>query len=138
MVFSAQPVADSKRDINVVPLIDVMLVLLIIFMVTAPVVTREIPLDLPQPAPVVTPTVDREPIRLRIDADGAIHWAGRPLPAAALAASLQIETLARSAEDQPRLEIDASPEAPYAAVTAVLAVANDVGVAKIGFVGGAR
>lgn len=135
MAFSAESFAGAKRDINVVPLIDVMLVLLIIFMVTAPIVTREIPIDLPQPGPDRRTTIDPPPpLRLRIDAGGALYWSGRPLPRAALPASLQIETLGKLPDDQPVLEIEASPDASYAALADVLAVARNVGVARIGFV----
>ncbi len=137
MAFSAESVVDAKRDINVVPLIDVMLVLLIIFMVTAPILTREIAIDLPQPGPVRRTTIDPPPpLQLRIDAAGALYWSGHPLPRAALPASLQIETLGRTAAEQPTLEIETSPDASYAVLADVLAVARNVGVAKIGFVHG--
>ncbi len=136
MAFSAVSSAGAKCDMNVVPLIDVLLVLLIIFMVTAPLLSFEVQIDLPQPSkdqkePEKDPP---KPIRLRIDAAGALYWDNLPLPRAALEPSLQIETIGKVAEDQPMLEIEASPDAEYQVLAEVLATAKNVGVAKIGFV----
>ncbi len=135
MAFSAVAHPTSKSDMNIVPLIDVLLVLLIIFMVTSPLLSYEIPIDLPQiddrPMPVNPPA----PIDLRIDASGALFWDNLPLPRNALEASLQIETLGKAIKDQPLLRIDASPDAEYQVIADVLAIARNVGVAKIGFVG---
>jgi len=170
MAFSAVAHASSKSDMNIVPLIDVLLVLLIIFMVTSPLLSFEIPIDLPQDVDRVKPQVEPPapinlridasgalfwdnlplprtaleaslqieppaPINLRIDASGALFWDNLPLPRTALEASLQIETLGKSVADQPMLKIDASPDAEYHVLAEVLAVAKNVGVAKIGFVG---
>jgi len=133
MAFSATASAGTKSDLNVVLLIDVLLVLLIIFMVTAPLISFEEPVDLargdvkPKPLPP-------DPIRLRIDPGGALYWDNLPLPKMALAASLQIETLGRSVDDQPMLEIQASPEVDYQQLAEVLTTAKNVGMSKIGFV----
>ena len=135
MAFSAIAHASSKSDMNIVPLIDVLLVLLIIFMVTSPLLSYEIPVDLPQPDPKPIRVEPTTPIDLRIDASGALFWDNLPLPRTALEASLQIETLGKSIKDQPLLRIDASPEAEYQVIAEVLAIARNVGVAKIGFVG---
>jgi len=136
MAFSTSSSTSAKCDMNVVPLIDVLLVLLIIFMVTAPLMTYEIQIDLPQPAPPpeTQPPEPPKPIRLRIDAGGALFWDNMPLPKAALAPSLQIETMGKEAADQPMLEIEASPDSQYQVLAEVLATAKNVGVAKIGFV----
>ena len=136
MAFSAVSSSSAKCDMNVVPLIDVLLVLLIIFMVTAPLLSYEVQIDLPQPSRN-QPENQKEPpkpIRLRIDAGGALYWDNLPLPKAALEPSLQIETIGKVAEDQPMLEIEASPDAEYQVLAEVLATAKNVGVAKIGFV----
>ncbi len=135
MAFSAVAPASSKSDMNIVPLIDVLLVLLIIFMVTSPLLSFEIPIDLPQAEPDTIEVEPPAPIDLRIDASGALFLGSLPLPRKALEASLQIETLGKSIEDQPLLRIDASPDAEYQVIADVLAVARNVGVAKIGFVG---
>ena len=86
MAFTSNSAAGSPMaDINVTPLVDVMLVLLIIFMVTAPIMSYPIDVNLPQrtttPPP---PTAPREPIRLRIDASGQIYWNEAPQPITAL------------------------------------------------------
>ncbi|MFA7443368.1 MAG: biopolymer transporter ExbD [Lysobacteraceae bacterium] len=121
---------------NVVPLIDVLLVLLIIFMVTAPIATHEIQVDLPQRSKneQENPKDPPPPVRLRIDQSGALFWDNMPLPRAALAPSLQIETMGKGVDEQPTLEIEASPEVEYEVLTQVLATARNVGVIKIGFV----
>jgi len=118
--------ASAVSDINVTPLVDVMLVLLIIFMVTAPILSRELPFDLPQKGP--TPPIDVEHLQLAIDADGVIRLDGRVLPPALLDASLRLEAL-RS--PQPELQIDAAGEAGYQAFTTVLAAARNAGLARI-------
>jgi len=135
MAFSAIAHASSKSDMNIVPLIDVLLVLLIIFMVTSPLLSFEIPVDLPQGDDQSIKKDPPTPIDLRIDASGALFWDNLPLPRAALEASLQVETLGKAIKDQPLLRIDASPEAEYQVIADVLAIAKNVGVAKIGFVG---
>ena len=134
MAFSAVALASSKSDMNIVPLIDVLLVLLIIFMVTSPLLSFEIPIDLAQKGPVIPQPNPPGPINLRIDGSGALFWNNLPLPRAALEASLQIETLGKIVADQPTLQIDASPDAQYQVLADVLAVAKNVGVAKIGFI----
>jgi len=136
MAFSAASSAGTKCDMNVVPLIDVLLVLLIIFMVTAPLMSFEVQIDLPQPSKnqPENPKEPPKPIRLRIDPGGSLYWDNLPLPKAALEPSLQIETIGKLAEDQPMLEIEASPEVEYQVLAEVLTTAKNVGVAKIGFV----
>jgi biopolymer transport protein ExbD len=80
MAFSSNSSGGPMADINVTPLVDVMLVLLIIFMVTAPALSYPIQVDLPQPStnPPPTPKDPPEPIRIRIDAAGTVLWNGSP------------------------------------------------------------
>ena len=120
-------------DINVTPLVDVMLVLLIIFMVTAPMLSYEIQIDLPQASNNVPddPKEPPKPIRLRIDDQGQLFWDNSPLPKAALEPSLKVEA---SRDPQPTLEIETSPEAQYEALAEVLATAKNANMVKIGFV----
>ena len=72
--------SSAMSDINVTPLVDVLLVLLIIFLVTAPALSYEIEIDLPQPSrqQPVNPVDPPQPIRLRIDSDGTLFWTTRP------------------------------------------------------------
>ncbi|WP_119716850.1 ExbD/TolR family protein [Cognatilysobacter tabacisoli] len=135
MAFTSNSAAGSPMaDINVTPLVDVMLVLLIIFMVTAPIMSYPIDVNLPQrtttPPP---PTAPREPIRLRIDASGQIYWNEAPQPITALRGMMDAE-VARDPTNQPMLEIDMNNEADYGVLAKVLAHAKNADMQKIGFV----
>jgi biopolymer transport protein ExbD len=122
-------------DINVTPLVDVMLVLLIIFMVTAPTLSYPIEVNLPQkslnpPPQTKTPP---EPIRVRIDASGQVYWNDTPYPLPAIASMMEAE-VQRDPTNQPMLEIDASGDADYGVLAKVLAQAKNAHMEKIGFV----
>lgn len=130
-------IASSHRrvaEINITPLVDVMLVLLVIFMVTAPLLSQPIPMDLPGQAPVV-PTKPNTPIRLRVDAAGQLYWNQDSIQVSALQGLLQAE-VARDTQNSPTLQIDASGDADYGVVARVLAAARNAQVQRIGFVGG--
>ena len=130
MAFSSAVSGGTLSDINVTPLVDVMLVLLIIFMVTAPLAARQIPIDLPQVGPDRIVMAPPSPIRLRVAADGQLFWNESALPTSMLANRLAVEA---AREVQPTLEVDASPEAAYEAVADVLASARFAGIVRIGF-----
>jgi len=122
-------------DMNVTPLVDVMLVLLIIFMVTAPPLTYPIDVNLPQKS-LNPPPQTREPpppIRLRIDASGQVFWNDAPQPIAAIQDMMRAE-VQRDPSNQPMLEIDTSPDADYGILAKVLAHAKNANMEKIGFV----
>jgi biopolymer transport protein ExbD len=126
-----QPMA----DINVTPLVDVMLVLLIIFIVTAPVMTYPIDVDLPQRV-INPPPQLREPpppIELKIDASGQVTWNNNPVQVSAVQAMIENE-VQRDPTDQPLLQIDANPDAQYDVMAKVLAAAKNAQMQKIGFV----
>ena len=134
MAFTTGGGGGAMADINVTPLVDVMLVLLIIFLVTAPMLTREIEIDLPQQTNQPPPDEVKEPpqpIRLRIDADGSLFWDNSPMPKAALLPSLRVEA---SRDPQPLLEIEANQEVQYHVLTEVLSEAKNADMKKIGFV----
>ena len=122
-------------DINVTPLVDVMLVLLIIFMVTAPILSYPIDIDLPQRS--LTPPPENknppEPIRLRIDAAGQVFWNDSPTPLSALRNMMESE-VERDPNNQPTLEIDTNDDADYGILAKVLATARNAQMQKIGFV----
>lgn len=121
----------AMAEINIIPLCDVLLVLLIIFMVTAPALSQQVDLDLPQAttAPVDPPA----PIDLTIDAAGQAYWNGVPTGGEALAAQLRAAGDVASGP-QPLLRIDADGDCDYQAVATVLAAARNAGMANIGFV----
>jgi biopolymer transport protein ExbD len=133
MAFSSGSGKGPMADINVTPLVDVMLVLLIIFMITAPIMTHKIKIDLPQPNPnVIPPTNPPEPVHLKIDQSGAFYWNDTPVDEAQL--KTQIAVIATKADaDQPEVQIDAADEVSYQVVARVLADAKSYGLNKIGF-----
>ncbi|MDB6163788.1 MAG: biopolymer transporter ExbD [Xanthomonadaceae bacterium] len=135
MAFSSNSATGMPMaDINVTPLVDVMLVLLIIFMVTAPILSYPIDIDLPQRAPPqVNPLPPPEPVKLRIDAAGQIFWNDSPVPMSALRTMMETE-VERDPKNQPTLEIDTNDEADYGILAKVLATARNADMQKIGFV----
>ena len=135
MAFSTGSGSGPMADINVTPLVDVMLVLLIIFMVTAPTLSYPIDINLPQPT-LNPPPQDQEPpppVSLRIDASGTVFWNNTPTPLNQLQ-SIMKQTVARDPSNQPRLEIDVNGQAEYDVLAKVLAYAKNADMQKIGFV----
>jgi len=134
MAFSSNAGSGPMAEINIIPLADVMLVLLIIFMVTAPPTTFEISVDLPQrsdrPPP---PTTPKEPIKLRIDASGQVYWNGTSYAISQLY-PMMVEVVQQDPTNQPTLEIDTDPNADYGTLAKVLASAKNAQMVKIGFV----
>ncbi|MBB5877661.1 biopolymer transport protein ExbD [Xanthomonas sp. F4] len=122
-------------DINVTPLVDVMLVLLIIFIVTAPIMTYPIDVDLPQR--VINPPPQLRdpppPIDLRIDASNQVFWNNSPVAVTALPQMMENE-VQRDPTNQPELRIDANPDSEYEVMAKVLAAAKNSDMKKIGFV----
>lgn len=117
-------------DINVTPMVDVMLVLLVIFILSAPLLTPAIKLDLPR-APAAAAQQPAVAIVLSIDAKGRIFWNDAPLAALELAARLaQAATLT----PQPELQLRADKETRYEAVAQVMAAAQSKGLTKLSFV----
>ncbi len=135
MAFSSGTSGKPMADINVTPLIDVMLVLLIIFIVTAPIMTYPIAVDLPQrvlnpPPQTVEPP---PPIELRIDAGNQVSWNNSPIGVEQLQQRME-EVVQSDPTNQPQLKIDANSEAEYEVVAKVLAAAKNADMKKIGFV----
>jgi len=118
-------------DINMTPLIDVMLVLLVIFIITAPLLTHAIKLDLPNaqaPANAEKP----ETVTVSIDGMGALFWNNEPVAdLAQLSARL---AAAATRKPQPELHLRADRETRYQRIAEVMASAQQAGIAKIGFV----
>jgi biopolymer transport protein ExbD len=121
--------ATPMAEINVTPLVDVMLVLLVIFIITAPLLARALKVDLPQAeAPPAAPPP--QTIQLTIDAEGKLRWNKEAVSADELAARL---ALAARSSPQPELHLGADKAARYEHVAAVLAAAQKAGLARIGF-----
>jgi biopolymer transport protein ExbD len=119
-------------EINTTPLIDVMLVLLIMFIITLPVLTHAVKLDMPGVRPPPPSKEMTQPINIEIDFDGSILWNGSPVALSDLAAYFRSE--ARK-DPQSELHIRPNRRADYDTVAKVLAIAQRNGMQRIGFVG---
>lgn len=134
MAFASGSMQREQAQINITPLVDVMLVLLVIFMVAAPVLSRPIPLQLPQAGPVdAEPPPKPEPVLLRIDAVGGLAWNGAATSLQALPALFAAE-VRKAGDTPPMLQIDADGNSDYDTFAKVLAEANGAGLHEIGFV----
>lgn len=128
--FDQQGHNAPMSEINTTPLVDVMLVLLIIFMITAPLLTHAVKIDLPQASS--QPNQDKpENISLALKADGQLFWNDRPLPDAELPARL---AAAAVQQPQPELHLRADRETRYQKIAEVMSAAREAGVQKMGFV----
>jgi len=123
---------EPMMDINTTPLIDVMLVLLIMFIITLPVMTHAVKLDMPQAKNTPPPPVVVEPIQLEIDWDGTIIWNGTPVQLGALEGYFRVEA---AKNPQPEVHVRPNRRAPYDTVAKALALAQRNGMQRIGFVG---
>ncbi len=128
--FSEGKQAPPMSDINVTPMVDVMLVLLVIFIITAPLFTQAIKLELPaaQSAPA---QVKAETITLAIDAAGTIYWNEAALKLTDL--PLRFAASAKQLP-QPELQLRADKSTRYEVIAQVMAAAQTNGIAKIGFI----
>ncbi len=117
-------------EINTTPLVDVMLVLLIIFMITAPLLTHKIQIDLPQASTQQNPEKP-EIITLSIDADDAMFWNDSPIGDAEFSERLNS---AAQRQPQPELHLRADKNTRYQRLAGIMAEAQNAGVKRIGFV----
>jgi biopolymer transport protein ExbD len=128
--FSDDDAAGDLAEINMIPLIDVMLVLLVIFIVTAPLLTHAVKIDLPKASS--TPNLTKpDNVQLAIDAASQVYWNGEPLDAATLAARMQV---AATQQPQPELHLRAEAATPYEKIAQVMSAAARHGLTRIGFV----
>jgi biopolymer transport protein ExbD len=121
---------DFNPEINTTPLVDVMLVLLIIFIITIPVINHSVKIDLPR-ATSQPDDLKPENINLDIDAQGQIFWNSEAIDANQL--NLRIATAAQKTP-QPELHLRAARTTQYEKVAQVMAAAQSGGLSKIGFV----
>jgi len=121
-------------EINVTPMVDVMLVLLIIFMVTAPLLAAGVQVDLPdtKAAPLEQ---EVEPVSLSIDATGAIYFGEQAVPDAALPQVLQQIAASSNEPGGPRIHLRADQSLPYGRVMGVMGEINRAGLRRIAMVG---
>jgi len=131
MAFGTQDEPDEvMNEINMTPLVDVMLVLLIIFMITIPVMKHAVNIDLPQ-ATNRPQDVKPQTLRLSVDSTGAYHWNEGPVSDTALPALLR-EAAAQN--PQPELHIRGDKAVRYERVAQAMAAAQRAGLRKIGFI----
>lgn len=131
MAFGTQDETDEvMNEINMTPLVDVMLVLLIIFIITVPVMKHAVNIQLPQ---ATNQPLDAKPetVRLTVDASGAYFWNDQPVSDAQLEPMLEA---AAARQPQPELHIRGDKDARYERVAQAMAAAQRAGVGRIGFV----
>ncbi len=125
----AQPMA----EINTTPLVDVMLVLLVIFMITLPLITHRLAVDLPETeANAPWAAANPAPVELGIDANGQLFWNGVALAGEA-DLELRLQEAARG-EPKPELHLHADKSTPYQRLAEVMAAAQRNGLTRIGFI----
>ena len=128
--FSRGGSGTPMAEINMIPLIDVMLVLLVIFIITAPLLTHSVKVDLPRASsnPNIT-TPDN--VQLAINAEGLVYWNGEVVDRAGLRARMDA---ASHLKPQPEVHLRADQGVAYRFVAQTLADASKAGLTKIGFV----
>ena len=116
-------------EINTTPLVDVMLVLLVIFIITAPLLTHAVKIDLPQ---AISQPLHEKPevISLAIDEAGKTYWNDVPLVQGELQGKLEATA---NKTPQPELQIRADKETRYQVLEGVMADAQNAGITKLGF-----
>ena len=133
MAFASLESGDDDApltEINMVPLIDVMLVLLIIFIITAPLLTHAVKVDLPKAASSANQTKP-DNVQLAIDAGGQVFWNGEAVDASAFNARLQTAGIQ---QPQPEIHIRAERVTPYEKVAQLMSDAARNGLSRIAFV----
>ena len=128
--FGSRPRSEPMGEINMTPLIDVMLVLLVIFMVTAPLMTSSVRLDLPR-TDAATPSAAPRPLKLSVDAEGRLFIGDERVDRAQLS-----ERAAQAAEQDPRTEVQlqADKRLPYGQVAELIGLLQKAGLSRIAFV----
>jgi biopolymer transport protein ExbD len=129
--------ADEDEDqvnstINTTPLVDVMLVLLIIFLITIPVVNQSVKLELPKERNIPTETKP-ENVVLAVDRDGDIYWGVQRIPDIETLVN-RLKTDVSKKEPQPEVHIRGDEEARYESVGRVIVAAQRAGILKVGFI----
>ncbi|ALP53514.1 biopolymer transporter ExbD [Candidatus Tenderia electrophaga] len=128
--FDERDEDEVMSEINMTPLVDVMLVLLIIFMLTVPVLTRSLEVELPRASSSATETTP-ETVSVAVNAAGEVYWNDVLLTGPALTARL---AAAAAETPQPQLHIRADRHTDYYHVVRVMAAARQAGLSRLGFV----
>ena len=131
MAFASNSGGGPMADINVTPLVDVMLVLLIIFMITAPLMSHKVKVELPQATLEAKPKIDQPPITLAVKANGQVYWNDEAVTRDALDARLAV--LAQRTP-QPQVDVRADNVTKYGVIAEVVKQVRVAGIRKVGFV----
>lgn len=126
---SSRPLT-SMADINVTPMVDVMLVLLVIFIIAAPFMTHAVKLDLPQAQSEAAPE-QADTVSISFDADGILYWNNQILAMTELEAKLAVQA---KKNKQAEIQLRADKATRYEIIAKVMAAAQSQGLAKISFV----
>ncbi|MEM6603243.1 MAG: protein TolR [Pseudomonadota bacterium] len=121
-------------EINVTPFVDVMLVLLIVFMVAAPMLTVGVPLDLPKTRAKAMPSTQNEPLSISVKKDGAVYIQKAEIALENLAEKLSILQAVRGESKETKLYLRADNDVNYGHVMKVMAELNIAGFKKVGLV----
>jgi biopolymer transport protein ExbD len=125
---------DSKREMNVVPLIDVLLVLIIMFIITIPIQTHAVKLDLPPPTNLPN-DIKPDFNQINIDFLNSVYWNDIEVDLEQLDIYLRQVGAIQPVESQPELRLKPDQLARYEVVNRVMAMAQQAGITKMGFVG---
>jgi biopolymer transport protein ExbD len=128
--FDSKSASAPMSDINMVPLIDVMLVLLVIFIITAPLLTQAVKLELPKASSQVN-DLRPEKIEFAIDAAGLLYWNGEAISRAEASQRFVLEG---KKQPQPEVHLRADQAVAYRFVAQTLADASKAGLSKVGFI----
>ena len=135
--FERTPGETPMSDINVTPLVDVMMVLLVIFIIAAPLMLSALKLDLPQAESVPASNAPPRFVALGIDAQGVVYLHDSPIELDALKqylASQATMAIASSQGQLPEVQLRADERVPYGRVVEVMGLAQQAGMNRIGFV----
>ena len=134
MAFSSNSSGGGPMaDINVTPLVDVMLVLLIIFMITAPLMTHKVVVKLPEASLSEKPVLKTPPVTLAIKKDGSRFWNDVPVSAAVLDQNIAVIV---QKDPQPQVNVRADADTKYGLINDTVLQLRRNGVRKVGFVSG--
>jgi biopolymer transport protein ExbD len=133
MAFSSGSGGGPMADINVTPLVDVMLVLLIIFMITAPLMTHKVVVKLPEASLTDRPVLKVPPVTLAIKTNGERFWNDEAVTAAAIEQKVAVIV---QKDPQPQVNVRADKDTKYGLINDTVQILRRNGVRKVGFVSG--
>lgn len=131
MAFASNSSGGPMADINVTPLVDVMLVLLIIFMITAPLMSHKVKVELPSASLNKKPEILVPPVTVAIKSTGEVYWNDQLMNEALFEQNLAV-TVAR--DPQPQVDIRADSNTKYSLIQKTVRTIRNSGMRKVGFV----